>query len=150
MASIFDRVGSMKLPRRRREDKNTDFNQEHRGVLECPVCRNVHFKKHWYISRAKLVDALKLGDATDLEKAVCPACTMIKEHTFEGEVLLEGFPVHLHHELLLLLKNFGRKAQEMDPQSRIIEIKKSRGGYRVTTIANQLANKLAKKNQRLF
>lgn len=145
MISIFNRFSSMKLPRRRREDKNADFSQEHKGALECPVCRNVHFKKHWYASRARLADVLKLGDAADLEKAVCPACTMIKEHTFEGEVLLESFPSHLHHELLLLVKNFGRKAKEMDPQSRIIEIEKNRGGYRVTTTENQLANKLAKK-----
>lgn len=150
MTNIFSKISSIKLPRRRRENKNADFGQEHKWAIECPRCHNVHFKKHWYSSRKKLADVLELGEAADLEKALCPACTMMKEHTFEGEVFLEGFPSHFHHELLSLVKNFGRKATDMDPQSRIIEVKKIHGGYHVTTTENQLANRIAKKVRDTF
>lgn len=145
MTNIFSKISSIKLPRRRRENKKIDFNQDHKGAIECPRCHNVHFKKHWYVSRSKLADVLELGEAANLDKALCPACTMIKERTFEGEVFLEEFPAHFLHELLSLVRNFGLKATEMDPQSRVIEIRKIHNGYYVTTTENQLAVKLAKK-----
>ncbi|MBI2120733.1 MAG: hypothetical protein HYT94_03880 [Parcubacteria group bacterium] len=137
-------------PQRGREDKNEAYWREHAGVTKCPKCGNVHFKKRWYASEADLAHRLKKKKLEITERKFCQACTMVKEHMFEGEVFVEGFSSKQKNELLNLIKNFGERATERDPQDRIIKIEKTEKGYRITTTENQLAGKLAKKIKDVF
>lgn len=75
---------------------------------------------------------------------------MIKNHAFEGELFIENFPKDQEKNLLSLIKAFGKRATEHDPQDRIIETKKEKGAYRVTTTENQLAVRLGKKIRDAF
>lgn len=48
------------------------------------------------------------------------------------------------------MQSYGQKALEKDPQNRIIAVEKTSEGHRVTTVKNQLANRLAKKIKDVF
>lgn len=148
--SPFTRSSSVKLPLRGRAAKNEAYWQEHKGIIQCPRCKNIHTKKRWYGSEEAVARTTKTTKVTITEKKTCPACTMIKNNTFEGELFIEGFPAVLTSELEHLIKNFGDRATKTDPQDRVITVEKTRKGYRVTTTENQLANKLAKKIRDAF
>lgn len=148
--SPFTRSSVVKLPLRGRAAKNEEYWREHKGIVACPRCKNLHAKKRWYVSEDKLKRTLKTSKVAATEKKVCPACTMIKNHMFEGELFIEGFPVAMKKDLKNLINNFGVRATAIDPQDRIIAVETTRKGYRVTTTENQLVNKLAKKIRDAF
>lgn len=150
MARIFRKTSSIKLPQRDREPQHEEYWREHKGITKCPGCGNVHFKKRWCASEDDLRERLKIKKLEIAEKKICPACKMIKEHTFEGELFIEEFPGHLRNELLRLIKKFGERAIRIDPQDRIIKVEEMKTKYRVTTTENQLADKLAKKIRDVF
>lgn len=139
-----------KQPQPGREAENEAYWREHKGIIKCPRCDNVHFKKRWYASEKELSERLKVGKLKIAERKFCQACKMDKEHLFEGEVFVEGFSARKKSELLKLIKNFGERATMRDPQDRIIKIEKISAGYRITTTENQLASKLAKKIKDIF
>lgn len=150
MARIFQKPSSVKLPQRGREAEHEQYWRERKGVTKCPVCANVHFKKRWYASEEDLFASLKQGHPGITEEKMCQACKMVKEHTFEGELFIEEVPMRYRQELLKLVKNFGERARQIDPQHRIIAVEEIVNGYRVTTTENQLAGKLAKKIRGVF
>lgn len=150
MARIFIKERSLRQPPRGREAENEEYWREHKGTAKCPKCGNVHFKKRWYSSEEDLRSRLKVKKLEIAEKKLCQACQMIEGNTFEGELFIEEFPSHLRKELLRLIKNFGKRATEIDPQDRIIKVEEAKRGYRVTTTENQLADKLAKKIRDVF
>ena len=150
MAEIFRKISSIKLPQLDREAQGEDYWREHKGVVRCPRCGNVHFKKRWYASSSDLRGRLKIKKLSITETKFCQACRMIKEHTFEGEIFIDGFPSYKKKELLRLINNFGERAVKIDPQDRIIKIEETKTGYRVTTTENQLAGKLARKIKEVF
>ena len=92
MAEIFRKISSIKLPQLDREAQREDYWREHKGVVRCPRCSNVHFKKRWYASSSDLRGLLKVKKLSITETKFCQACRMIKEHTFEGEIFIDGFP----------------------------------------------------------
>lgn len=139
-----------KQPQPGREAENEAYWQERKGIIKCPRCGNVHFKKRWYASEEELAERLKVRKLEIAERKLCQACKMIKEHLFEGEVFIEGFSARQKSELLKLIKNFGERATMRDPQDRIIKIEKIYAWFRVTTTENQLASKLAKKIKDVF
>lgn len=147
-------LSSVKLPQPNGDAKHEQYGRERGGIVECPECHSVHYKKRWYRSRRVLKPHLKDGRAVALKKHLCPACSMIREHLFEGEVLVEAVPQHYRQELIRLIKNFGKRAEQIDAQHRVIEIEKNPNAtadaYRITTTENQLAARLAKKIKEVF
>lgn len=125
------------------QEKNKKF---HKGIVICPVCHNILFKKSWHAADSKNLLGLKQEAALIL----CPACTMIKDHTYEGEIIIKGIPQKSVTEMLHMIANFGAQAKKRDPQDRIIEITQTKDGYRVLTTENQLAVKIAKKIESTF
>ncbi len=140
MARIFRSTSSIKLPQRGREAQGEEYWREHKGVTKCPKCGNVHFKKRWYASEEDLRSRLKAKKLEIAERKICPACIIINSHTFEGELFIEEFPAHHQRELLRLIKNFGERATQIDPQDRIIKVEETGKGYRVTTTENQFSH----------
>ncbi len=150
MKHFFRKLHSVFTPQRKREATHDQYGRSHAGVVECPQCHNVHFKKRWHASLSALPE-YKAGEAITMSAhETCPACTMIKTHRFEGEIFIEGFPEHLSAEMLNMIRNFGETATGQDPQDRIIATEKTPRGYRVTTTENQLADRLAKKIKDAF
>lgn len=143
---------SIKRPQEDREAENEEYWREQKGVLLCPECGNVHFKKRWYASRSDLLSRNKTKSKFFViaKNQTCPACEMVKNHEYEGELIAEGVPNHLQVELLNLIQKFGGEAMRRDPQDRIITAKKSGNTFRVTTTENQLADRLGKKIHKAF
>ncbi len=150
MARIFRKKSSIKLPQRGREAEHDEYGHEHKGITECPQCLNVHFKKKWHASLDILQKHAKDKLLTTARKEICPACSMVKDHLYEGELFVEEFPNRHKTELLNLIHKFGERALERDPQDRIIQIEETIKGFRITTTENQLANRLAKKIRDVF
>lgn len=143
MSRKFSKTSSVKLPQRGREAEGEDFGREKGGIAECPGCHSVHHKKGWHASIEDI--NVKEGKLFISRRELCPACRMIRENEFEGELLVENIPERLREEVINLLKNFGERAKQKDPQHRIIEIIKHGNGYRITTTENQLAVRMGKK-----
>jgi hypothetical protein len=110
----------------------------------------MHFKKRWYASEEDLIAQVKNPPLPPNENKMCQACRMIKERTFEGELFIEEVPDRHRDTLLRVIKNFGDRATQKDPQHRLIDVEDMANRYRVTTTENQMANKLAKKIKAVF
>ncbi len=140
-------LSTRKLPPRKRVEQHEEYGRERGGLEICPDCLNVHFKKKWHHPGDLGAASLK-NNRTKL--TVCPACLMVKRHTFEGELWIEDVPERVAQELRNLIVAYGERAISKDPQDRIIYIENQPGGYRVTTTENQLAVKLGKKIKDVF
>ncbi len=75
---------------------------------------------------------------------------MIKNKQFEGEIIVKNPPAKNSRELINLIKSFSRRAYERDVLDRLIEIKNTAEGLKITTTENHLAVKLGKKIQQDF
>lgn len=150
MARIFREPYNVKLPQRGREAEHDQYWREEKGMTKCPTCGNVHYRKRWYVSPEEVMGILMVPRLPITKKRLCPACKMVKDHQFEGELFVEDFPSRHRKELLRLIRNYGERARLKDAQHRIIDIEETKNGYRVTTTENQLADKLAKKIKGVF
>lgn len=136
------------------KSESQEFGGGRKGLVICNDCRAVYYKKHWHQSLEKL----NLSESANLSKnsktpvsfALCPACKMIRNHQYEGEVVINNAPAKLAAELENFIKGFCKRASERDPMDRLIAIKKSGSVWRVTVTENELANKLGKKIQNLY
>jgi NMD protein affecting ribosome stability and mRNA decay len=167
MPNIFRKQYDVKLPQPNRESKHEEYWIEHKGITKCPKCGNVHFLKQWFASEKDLknhfkkrlhrnkLDEVELKNITKrkldiAEVKICPACSMIENNVFEGEILVETIPEAHKKKILAVIKNFGKIATKEDPQDRIIDIEDFNEGYRVTATDNGTADKLAKKIHHAF
>lgn len=142
------------MPLRRREAKHEQYGHQSRGIAKCPECGNVQFAKKWHASFEQLKARLKNRGMINVPEVArmkrCPACTMVKDRKFEGEIRIIRLPPQYKQELLNLVRNFGVRATRRDPQDRIISVEERNDQLRVTTTENQLAHKLAKKIKDVF
>jgi len=114
-----------------------------RDILVCSECGAVYWQKRWHHS---LDDYPFLSEDKDIHFVVCPACSMIQEKKYEGEVIVEGLSEDLRQEIQGLIRNFGEETWHKDPMARIISVEEiAKGMLRILTTQNQLAKRLAKK-----
>src|SRR3989344_1526369 len=150
MARGFGQKSGVKLPQRGREAKREQFGRQPKELVLCPKCRNIRFEKRWLpADKAEGLENFRSKKGM-LKRELCPACTMIENHVFEGEIFIAGFPKKYQTELLHLLRAFGKIAEEKDPQDRIIGITQSRDGWHVTTTEDEMAVRLARKIQSAY
>ena len=118
----------------------------------CKGCQAVFYKKSWHpaVEQSSLRGKPLKAKTYNLKPILCPACQMIKNHQFEGEITITNIPESYSQELVNLIKNFCQRAYEIDPMDRLIGIKKTKDGLIVTTTENQLAVKLTKKIKDVF
>ena len=156
-----------KLPRVRREDE--EFGPGEIDYLICPQCHCVYFNKSWHHSLEQ--DIKRFREEKQVKFQLCPACQLMKDGRFEGEVIIENVPERFKEEIKALIRNFGKRAFEQDPMDRIISIKekivkrptarRKRGAasrkefeglkdIEILTTENQLAVRLAKKIDEIF
>ncbi len=149
MAKVFQKGGGVKLPQRHKEAQHGEYGDAHRGITVCERCNNVLFKKEWHHSGDKLLEQLRIAEK-GVSFTLCPACRMVTDNLFEGEVLIENIPEKYESELLRLIAAYGRRAVGIDPQHRIIRTDRTKKGLRVITTENQLAVRLGKKIRDVF
>ena len=146
MSNIFQSKGrKVKLPKSGHALE--EFGGGKKGLVLCSECREVYYKKSLHHS---LLDLKSLNESAQVNFVLCPACKMIKDGQFEGRIIISGVPQNLMIELLNLIKGFCKRAYQRDPMDRLIDIKRAKDSFIVTTTENQLANKLAQKIKNTF
>lgn len=131
-------------PRQPRSKKTEqEFGPGKKDVFLCRNCPVVYWYKSWH---HRLQDYPQLEERKGIRFTICPACRMIKDKKYEGEIILENMPQSLKSGIRKLANSYGKRAQEEDPQDRIISI----GEDRILTTENQLAQRLAKKIKQSF
>ena len=150
MTTIFKTPSRGKLPQRGREAKHEEFDGGEKGFVVCPKCHNIFFKKSWHHPGSSSLVKEEVRRTKETHFKLCPACVMVKEHTYEGEINISDVPARYEAELMHLVAAFNARAQKRDPQDRIIDIEQVKGGYRITTTEDQLAVRMAKKIKGVF
>ena len=126
-----------------------EFGKAAKEYRRCRICSAIYYDKSWHHGRDFDLAAAVKNHKFWITR--CPACSMIEEREFEGELIIRNIPARFQMELYRLIRGYGRRAYELDCQHRIIAIaKEDKHTWRVTTTENQLAGKLAKKIREVF
>ena len=111
------------------------------GELICKYCHAIYQDKHWQPLEnldPKLIDRI--------QKGICPACHLERQHLSDGVVHLMGAFVGNHlEEIKNLIENIGELEEKRDILNRIERIEQKNGGITVYTSKNQLAVEIGKK-----
>jgi len=149
-AQIFKKSKStVKLPQRVGVDKSDVGGKTQKGIIVCNQCYNTYVKKQWHKPGSQAIDKKHIS-GQNVRFSLCPACTMVKNHSYEGEIIIKKVPLKYQAELINLITGYDARAQKRDPQDRVIEIKKQKDEYRLTTTENQMAVKLSKQIKSVF
>lgn len=132
------------LPKNDREE----FGPGAKDIQVCKSCQAVYYFKSWHHSDAPLPGIKR--HIRQFKLTTCPACHMIAQHLYEGEVRIKGVPSQVGRELRRLIRSFGARASSRDCQHRIINVFTRPQNWVVTTTENQLAVRLAKKIRDAF
>lgn len=131
-----------------------EFAAGEKGVIVCSQCQSVYYQKAWrhnknskFFARGEAVSG---GKNQKSKLRLCPACQMIKNKTFEGQLTIVNFPAEQKEELKNLIKNFCQRAFSRDPMDRLIGVKEVAENLVATTTENQMTVKLAKKIKEVF
>lgn len=132
--------------------ENDKISKTKAGLVFCKKCDCVFYKKSWH---RNLRNYKNLKENLPVNHSLCPACRMLKNKQFEGEIIIKNAPLKIVNDLKHLTESFCKKAFKRDPMDRLIEIedkipRKSASVIRITTTENQLAVKLAKKIKETF
>lgn len=128
---------------RKRRKKEQERERAKKDILVCKKCEAFYWNKSWHHN---LEDYPHLDEEKNIEITICPACKMIEEGKYEGEVIIENVDETKKEEIINLIKNFGQASFRRDPLDRIISIEEiARGMIRVLATENQMARRLAKK-----
>ncbi len=159
--------GKFKSPGVRIKKEEAEFGPGKTNILLCKRCGAVYFYKSWH----QRLEDYPGEKSRDIKFTLCPACQMIKDKKFEGEIILENVPENFKKDIKKLAENFGKRSFEADPMDRVISIteekikrapaKEKRGAasrkdfegksyIRILTTENQMAKRLAKKINEIF
>lgn len=147
MSKVFKSPYNIKLPKSRHEVEASGGGKK--GLLICKSCNVFYYQKAWHHNADTFISKREDKDLR-INFVLCPACQMIKNNQYEGEVVIKNTPIKLKEELINLVKGYCRRAYLRDPLHRLIEIKNNNQGIQVTVTENELANKLAKKIKETF
>lgn len=138
------------------------------GLIFCRKCNAVYYNKSWHHN---LRHYKKLRENLLVKFSLCPACLILKNKQFEGEIIINNIPLRFYNELINLIRAFCQRAYQKDPMDRLIAITQTNTdktrtntdsryksvlspfrsvSLRITTTENQLAVKLAKKIKEVF
>lgn len=115
----------------------------------CRICKAVYFNKSWHHGDRIGIDRIR--KSTFVWTTRCPACKMVEQRQFAGQITLKNIPARTSRQLLRLISEYSRRAYEKDCQHRLIAVEKSDPStWIVTTTENQLANRMAQKISQSF
>ena len=132
-------------PKSRKEE--AEFGPGKTDILVCKKCGAVYWYKSW---RAQLGGYPELKQSKRIKFTLCPACRMILDKKYEGEITLENVPKDFKEDIKVLAENYGERAFVKDPMDRIIKITQEKEKIRILTTENQLAVRMAKKIKQSF
>lgn len=133
-------------PRRQRSKKEKqEFGLAKKEYIVCPDCSAVYFDKAWH--HALEEDLGHLREDKNIQFKICPACRMKRDKIFEGELVINMASIapKTGEEIMKIIENSDKQAQDKDPLDRILWIEKDKKEIRVFTSENQLAVRMGKK-----
>jgi len=146
MAKFLPKGFSWHFPKSKKEE--SELGKGKKDILVCKECQAFYWYKSWH---HHLADYPELKESKNIKFALCPACQMIKDNRYEGEIIIENVSEKKKQELENLINNSGEIAFGKDPMDRIISIETiAKGMIRVLTTENQMAQQLAKKIKKTF
>lgn len=146
MSNLLPKDFSWHFPKSKKEEQ--ECAKGRKDILVCRECNAFYWYKSWH---HHLNDYPELKENKNINFGLCPACRMIEQGKYEGEILIENIDSEKEGQLKNLINNFSEIAFEKDPMDRIISIEKvAKGILRVLTTENQMAKQLAKKVKKAF
>ena len=116
-----------------------------RGFIFCPHGEAVYFKKSWHKTSYFFDKAPDLKNETGIIFKLCPAHEMMKNHQYEGEIVLLHVPEKFKKEIMRLVEAMDDYGQMRDVLDRVLTTEIKKDEIRFTTSENQLAKKIGKK-----
>ncbi|MBI3046173.1 MAG: hypothetical protein HYY86_01340 [Candidatus Harrisonbacteria bacterium] len=138
---------NFKNPRLRRDAH--EFPGGGKGLVICEKCDIFYYQKSWHHNADAFI-AKRENKDLPVKFAVCPACQMIKNRQYEGEVIIRNVPEKLKNEVINLANAYCDRAFLKDPLDRLAAIGFVGSDISVRVTENQLANKLGKKIKDAF
>ena len=156
----------LRIPRSKKIEQ--EYGPGRTDILVCKKCGAFYWHKSWH---HRLSDYPKLKESKEVRFVLCPACQMILDKKYEGEIILRNVPEAFKGDIKKLIESYGKRAFETDPMDRIISIKEERlrrvsterkrgaasrkefkglNNIRILTTENQLAKRLAKKINEVY
>lgn len=142
-----------KKPKPKKEEQ--EFGKPLKDLIICSDCGAIYSKKRWIFdplflkSLKKTKKGLNIND--ELSFSLCPACKMIKNNMFEGEITILGFKEKDRKSIIKVAENYAEKrAKERDALDRISKIKNLKNKLIIYTTENKLAMLIAKQIQSAF
>lgn len=112
-----------------------------RGTALCPQCGAVYYDKHWHSSMPPQLRR------RDLPAKTCETCR--SGSSYAGEVVIEGVAdAGERAQIAALARNVGKRAQDRDPEERIVHLHDDGVTLRIFTSENQLAVSIGKQVDR--
>jgi len=145
MRKIFQK-SSFRFPKSKKEE--AEFGKGKKDITVCRECEAFYWHKSWHHNFS---DYPEISEERNVKFTICPACQMIKDGRYEGEVIIENVAEQRREEIENLINNFSETAFNRDPMDRVISIQTiAKGMIRVLTTENQMAQQLAKKIKKTF
>jgi hypothetical protein len=120
-----------------------------KGPAVCTSCQNVYRERRWLLASDQR--AVLAREVLDARSVVCPACRMVAEGQWRGEVRLEGPFLFAHRdEVERLLTNEAARASEDNPLARIIHREWTAKRFTLTTTTEHLAKRLGQALEKAF
>jgi len=129
-----------------RSQRQKERSKENKSYLYCRKCGAVFIDKVW-----KMIDKKEIPKI--IKKTLCPACQMIQNKNYEGEIKIE-FLKEIDEESKREIENIVKNISEIDYTynvlSQLAEFKKFKNYWEIFTTNNQLAKRIAQKIQKIL
>jgi len=130
--------------RRNIEDYGDPYLQDLKPdqVAVCVECRSVYAGKRWEMQDQAARD---LREAKRVVETLCPACRKIRDRAPGGIVTLSGeFLAKHEEEIINLINHESKRAMEINPLERLIDIERSDTKIIILTTNEKLAQRIGR------
>jgi hypothetical protein len=113
------------------------------GILRCPDCGAVYYRRHWSLSVP--AQTRKLAGIANFHAAPCPACRKIRDQYPMGEVRIVNSAPEDKREMMRILRNEETRARQKNPLERIMTVRQhGPDEWRIQTTTEKLAQRLGR------
>ena len=81
------KTGAIGRRHQRSRKEESEFGLGKKDYVLCPECGSIYFNKSWHRWLSK--DVEHFNDDKEIDFELCPACKMVKDKIFEGELVVK-------------------------------------------------------------
>ncbi|MDD4358568.1 MAG: hypothetical protein PHY30_01995 [Candidatus Pacebacteria bacterium] len=145
--NLFPKSMPASFPKSKKEE--SEFGKSKKGIVACTKCNSISWKGSWW-HESDIKPKIKKDKHKEF--GLCPACKMIENNEYEGEIVIENVYPNIRTDLINSIKNEGEDGFKKDPEDRVISIEKDDHNSKINvfTTENQLALKIGRKIKKSF